>query len=206
MAGAGIKKSSEDLAQKCLLVCPPKFDGLVTALNTQVRPSPLTFEDFCALLQEEELRLKAREGGGRADAAFSATTAKGPKGNSSKNGDNKKKGGKAKFKGECFYCKKKGHTIAECRTKKEDEKNGNLKPYNKGKQIANTAEAELDLFVVIEEVCSSMEEVSHNSSWVLDSGASCHMTGEKSLYSSMQPLEEPVTVTVGNNLLRNSLQ
>ena len=34
MAGAGIKKSSEDLARKCLLVCPPKFDGLVTALST----------------------------------------------------------------------------------------------------------------------------------------------------------------------------
>ena len=34
MTGVGIKKSSKDLAQKCLLVCPPKFDGLVTALNT----------------------------------------------------------------------------------------------------------------------------------------------------------------------------
>ena len=34
MAGAGIKKLSEDLAQKCVLVCPPKFDGLVTTLNT----------------------------------------------------------------------------------------------------------------------------------------------------------------------------
>ena len=34
MAGARIKKSSKDLAQKCLLVCPPKFDGLVIALNT----------------------------------------------------------------------------------------------------------------------------------------------------------------------------
>ena len=44
-----------------------------------------------------------------------------------------------------------------------------------------------------------MEEVSHNNSWVLDSSASHHMTGEKSLYSSMQPLKEPITVTVGNN-------
>ena len=50
MAGVGIKKSSKDLAQKCLLVYPPKFDGLVTTLNTRVRPSPLTFEDLCALL------------------------------------------------------------------------------------------------------------------------------------------------------------
>ena len=76
----------------------------------------MTFEDLCALLQEKELRLKAREGGGNADAALCAT-AKGKgnsnsKGNSSKNGDKKKKG-KAKFKGECFYCKKKGHTIAK---------------------------------------------------------------------------------------------
>ena len=56
------------------------------------------------------------------------------KGNSSsKNGDNKKKGGKAKFKGECFYCKKQGHAIAKRCTKKKDDKNGNLKPYNKGK-------------------------------------------------------------------------
>ena len=89
MAGAGIKKLSKHLARKCLLVCPPKFDALVTTLNSQMRPQPLTFEDFCALLQEEELRLKAREGGGTADAAFSAT-AKGKggfnaKGNSSKN-------------------------------------------------------------------------------------------------------------------------
>ena len=79
----------------------------------------MTFEDFCALLQEEELRLKAREGGGTADAALSTTVKfKGDsnsKGNSSKNGDNKKKG-KAKLKGECFYCKKKGHIIVECHT------------------------------------------------------------------------------------------
>ena len=80
MAGARIKKSSKDLAWKCLLVCPPKFDGLVTTLNTQVRPSPLTFEDFCALLQEEELRIKAREEGGLVDVALS-TIAK-DKGNS----------------------------------------------------------------------------------------------------------------------------
>ena len=44
-----------------------------------------------------------------------------------------------------------------------------------------------------------MEEVSHNSYRVLDSGASRHMIGEKSLYNSMQPLEEPIIVTIGKN-------
>lgn len=162
MAGAGIKKSSKDLACRCLLVCPPKFHGLVTALIIEVIPQPLTLKDFCAFLQEEELRLKAREGGIALDVAL-FPTAKGKGGfnskqNSSKNGDNKKKGGKSKLKGECFYCKKKGHTIAECCTKKKDEKNGNLKPYNKANHTANKTKKELYIFVVVEEVCSSMEE------------------------------------------------
>ena len=34
---------------------------------------------------------------------------------------------------------------------------------------------------------------------MLDIDASHHMTGDKSLYSSMQPLEEPITMIVGNN-------
>ena len=129
----------------CLIT---KFDGLFIALNTQGIPQPLSFEEFCALLQEEELRLKAREGGSSSGNTTLSTTTKGKGGanskggNSKKNEDNKKKGGK-KFKGECFYCKKKGHTIAKCCTKKEYEKNDNLKPYNEGKQ---TVEVELDLF------------------------------------------------------------
>ena len=58
-----IQKPREDLAQWCLQICLPRFDGLVTTLNTQVRPQPLSFEEFCVLLMEEELRLKARDGG-----------------------------------------------------------------------------------------------------------------------------------------------
>ena len=131
MVGARIQKSSKELAWKCLLVCPPKFESLVTTLNTQVRTQPLSFEEFCAFLQEEELRLKAREGGSSSgDVALSATTkgkggANSKGGNSNKNEDKKMKGGKNKFKGECFYCKKKCHTIAKCCTKKENEKTNN---------------------------------------------------------------------------------
>lgn len=196
MAGAGVQITSEELARRCLRICPPKYDGLVTALNTQVRPQALTFEEFTALLLEEELRLKSREGSGKGATAFTAN-AKG-KGNSSnkadKDGDKKKK----KFKGECFHCKKKGHKIQDCRIKKAEEKNGTSKG-SKANESANTAQTELELFVAIEELCSSTHESTSDCSWVLDSGASRHMTSEKSLYSSMQPLQEPIIVKVGNN-------
>ena len=48
-------------------------------------------------------------------------------------------------------------------------------------------------FVVIEKMCFSAEGALVNNSWVIDTGVSCHMIGERSLYSSMQPLVEPIT-------------
>ena len=50
MASTRIQESSKGLAQKYLLICPPKFNGLVSALNTQVRHQPSSFEEFNALL------------------------------------------------------------------------------------------------------------------------------------------------------------
>ena len=63
MDGVGIQKSNKELAYKFLLFFPPNFDGLVTNLNSEVRTQPLSLEGSCAFLQDEELRLKAREGG-----------------------------------------------------------------------------------------------------------------------------------------------
>lgn len=57
------------------------------------------------------------------------------KGNFIKNVDNNKKGGKKKFKGECFYSRKKGHNIVECQAKKKYEKVGNLKPTTRGTKL-----------------------------------------------------------------------
>ena len=133
--------------------------------------------------------MKTRDGG--SDAAFSAT--------SKGKGGEKKNGKRKKFSGKCHYCNKSGHMIKDCRKKQQDEKNGTTQSSSKGKESANTVETELELWIVIEEICSSTEVSTTNDSWLLDSGASRHMTRKKDWYSSFKPLQEPMNVTVGNN-------
>lgn len=185
LAAVGVAISPEDLARRCIRILPAKYDGLVTALNTQVRPTLLTFEELSAMLLEEELRLNTRAGGG--DSAFTANT------------KGKGKSKKKKFSGSCFYCDKKGHAVKDCRKKKADEKNGTVKPSWKEKESANKAETELDLWAAIEELCSSAQAPLDDGSWILDSGASRHMTSKKEWYSSWEPLQEPINVIIGNN-------
>ena len=53
--------------------------------------------------------------------------------------------------------------------------------------------------MAIEEVCSSAHTPAIDESWILDSGASRHMTSKKEWYSSWKPLQEPINVIVGND-------
>ena len=53
--------------------------------------------------------------------------------------------------------------------------------------------------MAIEEVCSSAHTPAVDESWILDSGASQHMTNKKNWYSSWKPLQEPINVIVGND-------
>ena len=54
MTAIGITITSEDLAQRCIQILPLKYDSLVMALNTRNRNLPLNFEDFSAMLLDEE--------------------------------------------------------------------------------------------------------------------------------------------------------
>ena len=193
LAAVGVVISPEDMARRCIRVLPSKYDGIVTALNTQVRPTPLKFDELSAMLLEEELRLKTREG--REDSAFLSRT----KGKGTSNSNNVNRIPKKKFNGSCFYCDKKGHTIKDCRKKMADEKNGSSKTSWKEPESANNVIDELELWVATEEVCSSVDTQVVDDSWILDSGASRHMTSNRDWYSSWTPLQEPINVVVGNN-------
>ena len=99
------------MAHRCIRVLPSKYDGIVTTLKSQVRPTPLKFDELSAMLLEEEIRLKTREG--MEVLAFVSRT----KGKGTSNSNNVNRIPKKKFNGSRFYCDKKGHTIKDCRKK-----------------------------------------------------------------------------------------
>ena len=109
---------------------------------------------------------------------------------------------KKKKKMKCFYCKKAGHIQSQCRKKSADEKNGVVKPSTTitKKESSNNAQAKLELWVAIEKLCA---KVVHSNGaddhWIIDSGATRHMTSHKDWYSSLRPIGDDTVVAVGND-------
>ena len=101
----------------------------------------------------------------------------------------------------CSYCKRNGHRVEDCRTKKRD--NGSTKKPTakksqkpKKKDSESNKEKNWTLFVTDrapdDAICTSTEKeeagsyesVGHTTEWILDSGCGRHLTGNASLLSS----------------------
>ncbi|GMF39098.1 unnamed protein product [Phytophthora fragariaefolia] len=91
----------------------------------------------------------------------------------------KKEFGKRRFIGNCFNCKKPGHKESECRKKKADEGRGQVA--RETSDFAFTA-------------TGAMEK----SKWLVDSGASSHMTSARDKFVSMKALKMPVRITIAD--------
>ena len=96
----------------------------------------------------------------------------------------------------CHYCKKKGHIQPNCHKKKKDEAEANKKGGGGGStKAANTH--------VLEDTTSKIEEVDDNnmavslctatkSHWMMDSGATHHITPHHTDYSTYSPIKGTV--------------
>ena len=80
-----------------------------------------------------------------------------------------------------------------------DEKNESSNNSWRKPESANNVVDELELWVATEEVCSSVDTQVKDDLWILDSGASRHITSNCDWYSSWTLLQEPINVVVGNN-------
>ncbi|KAG2793184.1 hypothetical protein PC111_g23139 [Phytophthora cactorum] len=89
-------------------------------------------------------------------------------------------GNKRRFNGKYFYCKKLGHKEFECRKKKADEGRGQVTQAQSSDFAFTTA--------------SSMAK----SEWLVDSGASSHMTSARDKFVSMRDLRTPVRITIAD--------
>lgn len=103
-----------------------------------------------------------------------------------------KSGPKSKPKpGNCNFCKKPGHWKADCeklKRKIEKEKKPETE-HNESKQPGPVAD-----------FCEmALTEDKYNGKWIVDSGASLHMTPNFEWFENLDELDEPRTIRFGNN-------
>ncbi|URE40384.1 hypothetical protein MUK42_35170 [Musa troglodytarum] len=77
----------------------------------------------------------------------------------------------------CFHCNRPGHMKKECRFWKREQ---NEK--KKNEKETNTVAAEGDIIIVCDNICVSF--VAQDSNWVIDSGASFHVTSHDDYFRS----------------------
>ena len=178
LAVIGDAVTEEDQVVYLLASLPPSYDMLVTALEAQSENVP-KWE-----LVTERLRQKHKEKT-PADSGRKVFVAK-----QQKRGDQKKQ-----FT--CHFCKKPGHFKKDCRKFLATQQSQQEK-----KQSANTADAEKQGLTPDSEgealVTTHAQTASSRGNWIVDSGATCHMCSDKSLFSELRTLETPQEVTLGD--------
>ncbi|POM76098.1 Integrase catalytic core protein [Phytophthora palmivora] len=89
-------------------------------------------------------------------------------------------GSKGRLGGKCFYCKNQGHKEFKCRKKKSDEERG---------QVAHEERHDFSFAAT-----SAMSR----SEWLVDTGASSHMTSVRDKFVSMKDLKTTVRITIAD--------
>ena len=191
LAVIGDPVSDEDRVVHLLASLPESFNMLVTAL--EANPEVPKMENVTERLLHEERKTKDREEieGGRTKALTAHNNF----------------GQKKKFT--CHYCGKPGHFKRNCRKLAFELANANEKGNKSGfkakkevKHKANKAtsghkdvsDSSSDDALV---VCHALSAGSKGN-WIVDSGATCHMCNDKTLFGQFEQLQKSQEVTLGD--------
>ena len=136
-----------------------------------------TRDSSSSMHDEENCALVSKEKKGKGKVSFS-------KSSSSNDG---KKVDKAKVR--CFHCHELGHYATNFPKKKSKKGSGEG---SEREALASQFELDFTLFACM--VSSMM-----GRGWFLDSGASFHMTGDKSLFSTLEEKDLQILIAMGND-------
>ena len=101
----------------------------------------------------------------------------------------------------CHFCGKQGHFKRDCFNYIKSLKDNEFKSDGKFKkgpaqQKACAAEEQSEDEVIGLYVKQTTPETA--TDWIIDSGASCHMSYDKTLFNEIEQLDEPQEITVGD--------
>lgn len=202
LAGMGIKFEDEIQALWLLGTLPDSWETFRTSLSNSAPDGVITMELAKGSVLNEEMRRKSQGSSSHSDVLVTEN-----RGRSQNRGPNNKEKHRSKSKGkfvdvECYHCGKKGHTIRYCRQLKKEKKKGTYNNQKNNPKKEDSGNDKVEVSATTEEFficCDDVVNLAHDdSSWVIDSGATCHITSQRDYYSSYTPGDFG-DVKMGNN-------
>ncbi|CAH1425256.1 unnamed protein product [Lactuca virosa] len=203
LAGMGIKFEDELQGLWLLGTLSDSWEIFRTSLSNSAPDGIITMELAKGGVLNEEMRRKSQGSSSHSDVLVTES-----RGRSQSRGPNNKGKHRSKSKGkfvdyECNHCGRKGHTIRFCRQLKRENKKANYnnqknnhKKDDGGNDTAEVNTATEEFFICCD---YDMVNLAHDdSSWVVDSGATCHVTSQSDFYTSYTPGDFG-NVKMGNN-------
>ena len=172
LASLGCKISEEDHVVTLLGSLPRDYAALVTALEARSDDLSLTYVQQALLREEEKLKrsssesVKAGRGGCSGDSAMAVKEMR------------------------CFGCKQPGHKVYRCPSRRKKT----CKPRNRdeAKNAVSTLDSEGDGGDLLFSACSGSS--TEADAWIVDSGASRHMTRERNRFCEYKAFNKSESV------------
>ena len=174
----------EDRFVYLLASLPDSFNTLVTALeaNKDVPKMEVVTERILYAERKQKEKNDFDLSGGKAMTTKQQFNRKGPK---------------------CHQCGKFGHIKKNCYSRSSSNEANDKRRHRDFKQKANAAEIKHTESTSGDEsiglvVQHAMPSLSGKAAWIIDSGATCHMCNDQSLFVEYESLKTPLKVTLGD--------
>ena len=175
LAALGAAVPEEEKVVALLISLPKSYDTLVTALEAKGDDVTLAFVEQ-ALVTEEQKR--GVEKAAEKDVGDSALRAE---------------KGRKPFKFRCYKCRKEGHKAAECHGKSSRPQEQRRSAFD-AKAADDEEENGSHMFMMT----TGQMTGENNHTWILDSGASRHMTSDRKLLRQYHQFDVPQLVRLGD--------
>ncbi|GKC21847.1 putative RNA-directed DNA polymerase [Tanacetum coccineum] len=203
LAGMGIKFEDEIQGLWLLGTLPDTWETFRTSLSNSAPDGVITMELAKGSILNEEMRRKSQGSSSHSDVLVIERQGRSKSRGPSNRDNHRSSSSKGKFSDvECYHCHKKGHTMKFCRQLKKENKKKNYNNQKNKHKKDDDGDDSTEVNTTTDEffVCLDYDMVNlahDDSSWILNSGATCHVATRKEYFSSYTPGDFGV-VRMGN--------